>query len=368
MTATFDAIVIGGGLLGSAIGYGLAKKGLKCAILDEGDIAYRAARGNFGLVWVQSKGIGAPPYANWTLRSSELWGGFAAELEETTGIDVSHRRPGGVHICLTEAEFEERAAKMATLAGHQGARFPHQMLDRKEIADMVPGLGPEVVGGSYSPLDGDANPLKLMRAMQRGFTGLGGEIHTDSHAHDITAAAGGNIRVTTRGQTYEAGRVVLAAGLGNRDLAAMAGLEQPVRPVKGQIMVTERVRPFLDMPTTHMRQTNEGTVMVGDSHEEVGFDVRSTPRIGRDIAARARRAFPFLGRARVIRTWAALRVMTPDGLPIYDQSETMPGVFAASCHSGVTLAAAHAEVYAGYVADGKLGDELAPLSAGRFDV
>lgn len=368
MTATFDAIVIGGGLLGSAIGYGLARKGLECVILDEGDIAYRAARGNFGLVWVQSKGIGAPPYADWTLRSSELWAGFAAELKETTGVDVAHRRPGGVHICLTETEFEERAAKMATLAGHQGARFPHRMMDRKELAEMVPGLGPDVVGGSYSPLDGDANPLRLMRAMQRGFTAHGGEVHTDSRAHDIAAAAGDNIRVATRAQVYEAPRVVLAAGLGNRDLATMAGLEQPVRPVKGQILVTERVRPFIDMPTTHMRQTDEGTVMIGDSQEEVGFDVRSTPRVTRNLAGRAYRAFPFLGRARLVRTWAALRVMTPDGLPIYDRSETMPGVFAASCHSGVTLAAAHAEVYAGYVAAGKLGDELAPLSAGRFDV
>jgi hydrogen cyanide synthase HcnC len=368
MSETFDAIVIGGGLMGSAIGYGLAQKGLKCVILDEGDVAYRAARGNFGLVWVQSKGIGAPPYADWTMRSANLWGGFAGELRERTGIDVAHEQPGGIEICLSEQEFEERAAKMATLAGHQGGRFTHEMLDRKQMLDYVPGLGPDVVGGSFTPHDGHANPLRLMRAMQRGFVDLGGEIRTDSHALELAAGGGGNVRVTTRGQTFEAARVVLAAGLGNRDLAPMAGLDQPVRPVKGQIIVTERVRRFLNMPTTNVRQTNEGTVLVGASQEEAGFDLRASVRVSRTIAARSWRAFPFLGRARVIRTWAALRVMTPDGLPIYDRSETMPGVFAASCHSGVTLAAAHAGIYAGYVADGKLGDELAPLSAGRFDV
>ncbi|MBT6095259.1 MAG: FAD-binding oxidoreductase, partial [Rhodospirillaceae bacterium] len=196
---------------------------------------------------------------------------------------------------------------------------------------------------------------------------LGGEICTDSRALSISRDDESYV-VKTKSGEFSTGRVVLAAGLGNRDLASMVDLEQPVRPVKGQIMVSERVQPFLDIPTTHVRQTNEGTVMIGDSHEEVGYDLSSTPRVAREIADRARRSFPFLNRVRIVRTWAALRVMTPDGLPIYDQSETMPGVFSASCHSGVTLAATHAFVYAPYVADGKIGDELAALSARRFDV
>ena len=67
----FDAIVIGGGLVGSAIAYGLAREGLKPALIDEGDVAFRASRGNFGLVWVQSKGLGAPHYQRWTRLSSD---------------------------------------------------------------------------------------------------------------------------------------------------------------------------------------------------------------------------------------------------------------------------------------------------------
>jgi hydrogen cyanide synthase HcnC len=69
----FDAIVIGGGLVDTAIGYGLARAGLAVVLLDEGDIAYRASRGNFGLVWVQTKGRGAPHYQRWTRRSAEEW-------------------------------------------------------------------------------------------------------------------------------------------------------------------------------------------------------------------------------------------------------------------------------------------------------
>ncbi|MBT3658590.1 MAG: FAD-binding oxidoreductase [Rhodospirillaceae bacterium] len=367
MSGAYDAIIIGGGLLGSAIGFGLARQGLGCVILDEGDTAYRAARGNFGLVWVQSKGIGKPVYADWTMGSAELWPGFAQELTERTGIDISYYAPGGIEICLSEAEFDERAQKMASLTGHQNGRFSHQMLDRKAMMERLPGLGPDVVGGSFSPHDGHVGPLFLMRAMQRAFVDLDGVIRTDSRVHAIKRDGDG-FSVETPGGTVTGGKVVLAAGLGNKALAPMVNLDQPVYPLKGQVLVTERMAPFLDMPTTHARQTGEGTILIGSSQEDVGFDLSSGPEVIKRIADRARRCFPVLSKARIVRTWAALRVMTPDGIPIYDQSETMPGAFAASCHSGVTLAATHAMTFAKYVADGHLGSELDGLSAGRFDV
>src|SRR5579875_2139397 len=106
----YDAIVIGGGLVGSAIAYGLVRAGLKTALLDEGDIAYRAARGNFGLVWVQSKGAGMPPYAHWTRRSAELWPQLAQALRDDTDIDPALAQPGGFAFCLSDAEMAQRAA------------------------------------------------------------------------------------------------------------------------------------------------------------------------------------------------------------------------------------------------------------------
>jgi hypothetical protein len=86
-------------------------RGLRTALLDEGDVAYRASRGNFGLVWVQSKGDGAPHYQRWTRRSADEWPALAAELLGQTGITVGHR-PGGVHLCLSEIELEARHAMM----------------------------------------------------------------------------------------------------------------------------------------------------------------------------------------------------------------------------------------------------------------
>src|SRR5438270_13130020 len=168
----FDAIVIGGGLVGAAIGYGLVRDGLRVAIVDEGDIAFRASRGNFGLVWVQSKGLGAPHYQRWTRLSAEEWPALAAELGERTGISVGLEQPGGLQLCLGEAEFEKRRAMMEQMrreAGNFG--FEYRMLDRNELAEMLPGLGPAVVGGSWTRYDGHAGSLALFHALHKGFVG-----------------------------------------------------------------------------------------------------------------------------------------------------------------------------------------------------
>ena len=109
---TSDVIVAGGGLVGSAVAYGLARRGLTVTVLDEGDVAFRASRGNFGLVWVQSKGVGVPEYQRWTRLSSETWTDFARELESETGVDTGHERPGGVTLCLSEAELDVCRANM----------------------------------------------------------------------------------------------------------------------------------------------------------------------------------------------------------------------------------------------------------------
>src|ERR1700737_2447721 len=136
----YDAIVIGGGLVGSAIAYGLARAGQKAALLDEGDVAFRASRGNFGLVWVQSKGDGAPHYQRWTRQSADEWPALAEELATKTGIAVGHHRPGGLHLCLDEAELEARRAmmeRMRTQSGNFG--FDSPMLNHREPPALSPG-------------------------------------------------------------------------------------------------------------------------------------------------------------------------------------------------------------------------------------
>ena len=362
----FDALVIGGGLVGAAIAWGLARTGAETALIDEGDVAFRAARGNFGLVWVQSKGDNRPEYAHWTRRSAELWPDLARALAAETGIDVALAQPGGLHFCLSEAEMAERG-QMITRMHNQSGGIGAKLLDRSELKDMVPGLGPEVRGAAFSPVDGHASPLHLLRAFHAGLIGRGGR-YLPGRPVDRIEPAPGSFAVYSGTERFVAPKLVVAAGLGSRHLAPMAGLDMPVDPLRGQIMVTERLKRFLDLPTVFVRQTTEGSVLVGDSHEDVGFDNGTTPAVMQDIARRSVATFPALADAQIVRVWGALRVMTPDGFPIYEQSARYPGAFAATCHSGVTLAGAHALALTPAIAAGALPSSLDSFMSGRFHV
>lgn len=364
----FDAIVIGGGLVGAAIGYGLARAGRKVALLDEGDIAYRASRGNFGLVWVQSKGLGAPHYQRWTRASAREWPQLAAELEECTGVALGLEQNGGLQLCLNAEELDRRQGMMEQMrreAGNFG--FDYRMLEHRELAAMLPGIGPSVAGASWTPYDGHVNSLALFLALHKAFAGRGGAYLPNCRVAAAIAAPH-DFRIDAGGEALGAPVVVLAAGLGNAALAPLFGLSAPVRPQRGQILVTERTTRAWPMPLGSIRQTPEGSILLGSSEEEVGFDAGQNPAVMQRIAQRAVQSFPWIAELQIVRAWAALRVMPPDGLPIYDQSERCPGAFTANCHSGVTLAGAHANLFASMVAEGALDPMLAPFSAKRFDV
>ncbi|WP_422000496.1 NAD(P)/FAD-dependent oxidoreductase [Reyranella sp.] len=365
----FDVAVVGGGLVGVATAWGLAREGCRVVVLDEGDRAVRASRGNFALVWVQSKGLGLAPYAGWTIRSSNAWAGFAAMLKDETGLDVCFQRPGGFHLALSERELEVRANTLRRLHNQPGiVDYRTEILDRAQVAKMLPDIGREVVGGSFCPLDGHVNSLRLFRALHTALRARG-VTYLPSHRVEAIARDGGEFRLTTPHREIRAGRVALAAGNANMRLAPMVGLECPMRPERGQIVVTERLRPFLNHPVVTLRQTDEGTVMVGDSKEESTDPSGLTLGVSATEAERAVRMFPLLGSANVVRTWSAIRVMTQDGFPIYDESESHPGAFTVCCHSGVTLAANHALAIAPMIARGALDKSLvAPFSARRFHV
>lgn len=364
MAETCDAIVVGGGMVGAASAFGLQRLGLKTVMLDEGDVAFRAARGNFGLVWVQSKGVEFPAYARWTESSASRWQKLSDEIEAATGVKTGYSRPGGYDLCLSEEELAAREAKYQRLAQHSNS-FRYEMLGPEELRARLPGLGPDVVGGGYSPNDGHASPLYLLRGLHAAFAASGGKIEMSAGVSGISNNDG-VFSVVTAKTVFEAPKLVLAAGLGVRELAPMVGLEIPVEPLRGQIMVTERLQPFLEHPTATVRQTVEGSVLLGDSHEDVGFDSGTSAAVMQEIATNAVRKFPILKRAQVVRTWGALRVMTPDGSPIYAQSPSQPGAFAAVCHSGVTLAASHVYAWAETVRDGVLSPDLTAMGPQRF--
>lgn len=363
---TSDVIVIGGGLVGSALAYGLARQGAGVLLLDEGDVALRASRGNFGLVWVQGKGYLYADYARWSLGSSRLWPQLRDMLREETAIDVELNQSGGYHICLDEEELEARRDRLQWLQDEIGAdAYPFQMLSAEDARADLPGLGPEVAGVSYSPMDGHCNPLKLLHALHTANRLRGVDYRPNTPAQTISHQAGVFTVETPKG-SVQAPRLVIAAGLANAALSGQVGMHVPVRPNKGQVLITERLTPLLRCATNYVRQTDEGTIQIGDSMEEAGYDDRVRISVSAEIAARAIRCFPELRNVRLVRTWSALRIMTPDGFPIYQESDRCPGAFAISCHSGVTLAAQHSLAVAPWVLGGEMPPCLSSFPATRF--
>lgn len=361
----FDFAVVGAGLVGSAIAMGLAEAGRRTVLLDAGEDTLHASGGNFGLVWVQGKGAGASPYAVWTRRSTDGWPEFAASLQDATGIDVSYVRTGGLSLCLDEAELEARATIVKRMHNQPAPGASEtEALDGTALRRLVPAVGPTVAGATFCPHDGHVNPLLLLRALQLAFTRASGVVRRGAAVERIQATDG--FRLATAAGTIVAERLVLAAGHGNAALAPLVGLDAPVRPQRGQILVTERVPELCPYACHHFRQTADGTVMLGDTKEDVGFDRSTTQEAAAALARRAVTSFPVLASTRVVRQWAALRVLSPDGLPIYAQSRHHPGAFLATCHSGVTLAAAHAGPFAQALASGGLPDGLDSFGPDRF--
>jgi glycine/D-amino acid oxidase-like deaminating enzyme len=365
-----DVIVIGAGTVGAAIAFGLAQRGQRVLVLDGDDGDYRAARANFGLVWLQGKGMNMPAYQIWTRRSVDLWPEFNNQLTSLTATDLQYENNGGLAFCLGEEGLEKRRQYLNTLQEQRGGNEPgFEMLDRTALEKLIPRVrfGPEVSGASLGLHDGHANPLKLLAALHSGITKIGGALRHCSRVAEITSGSQG-FTVNTQEERFSAPRVVIAAGLGSAALAAQVGLHVPLRPQRGQVLVTERIAPLLPLPASGLRQTREGTIMIGATQEEVGFDTSTTGHAASLLSRKTAQLVPAFADLTLVRQWAGLRVMTPDSYPIYAQSPLHPGAFVTLCHSGVTLAAVHASIIAEAIIAGELPSTLTPFHHRRFDV
>lgn len=371
MHEDFDFIVAGAGMVGSAIAYGLAGACQRVLLLDGEDGDYRAAKANFGLVWVSGKGYGNPHYQRLSYQAGRLWPAFARDLEQESGIAVQYENRGGLNFCLGQAQFEERSQAMRQWAAHTpDLALGVEMLDRAALQRRFPAVrfGSDVTGACFGSHDGHVNPLRLLAALQAAFLKRGGVLKSRHPVERIEAPAGGGFTVRSGAARFAARHVVIAAGLGSSKLGPMVGLDAPVRPQRGQLLVTERLAPLLPVPASGIRQTGDGTVMLGVTQENVGYDVTTTAEAAVRISRNAMRVLPDLAGARLVRQWACLRVMTPDGCPVYAGSASHYGAWTALCHSGVTLASFHAGPLARALAGGALPSFLDPLHYERFHV
>ena len=371
-----DTIIIGAGTVGAAIGYGLALLGRRVLVLDGADTDFRAARANFGLVWVQGKGKGAPAYQRLTRQSSDLWPGFLDGLRDHAGgMRIDFERRGGLAFCLGDKEFEQRKSLIALLEHERLAddlttgTGETQMIGRADLQGLLPDLplGDRVSGASFCASDGHVNPLQLLAALHAAIRHLGGQIRHGQPVQTIRPENGG-FAVQTPDGIWRGAQVVIAAGIASGALGRQVGLDVPIRAQRGQILVTQRAAPLLPLPCSGLRQTAEGTIMIGATKEEVGADVSATIRASAWLARKTLEISPALARLQLVRHWSGLRIMSPDGNPVYAQSAECPGAFVTTCHSGVTLAAVHAARLAPHIAAGALPAAFDPFHHRRFDV
>ena len=362
-----DVLVVGAGAVGAALAYGIAKQKKRVIVLDGTDQDLRAARANFGLVWVQGKGADDEHYGLLSRQSADLWPDFQRELAYTAETQMDYSRPGGLIYCLGEGEYAALETLNKRIHNRRG-ELEAEMVERKHLERMLPAvnLGQEVVGASYSKFDGHVNPLLLLAALHRAIVALGGQLMFRSPVVSIRPVSGGFAVLGSAGEFY-AQRVIVAAGLSTPSLTEPLGLKMPLLSDRGQLLVTERLVPILPLPGSGLRQTADGTVMIGATKEQTS-DRGVTVTSGKKLADRATRIIPALASVRLVRQWSGFRIMPPDGSPIYAQSQIHPGLFAIACHSGVTLAAMHAEKVAPAILEGRLSQDFPTFCNGRFDV
>lgn len=367
-TDMHDIAIIGGGLVGASVALGLARLGQRVLMLDGADLALRASRANFALVWVQGKGRGTPAYARWSLRAAQAWPEFARALQQDCGLDLALRQPGGFSFALGPAEVGRLLSDQQQIdAETGGTAAPWQWLDAAALRRQMPQIGPAVAGAVFSPADGHVNALRLFHGLHRALARRG----VDYRAHHPVAQIeprGGGFDLAGPWGRLAVPRVVIAAGVGSDLLAAQVGIPVPLRRSRGQVLVTQKTAPFLAHVSATLRQTDEGSVLIGDSDEADSAELLVPPDVAAVMASRAVQVFPHLARLNVLRSWSGFRVKTRDGLPVYQQSTAWPGAFAVLCHSGVTLAPLHAGLVAEQIAAGGFGAGLAPFGTERFGV
>lgn len=361
-----DITIIGGGIVGLSTALGLLQAGRRVTVFDGADIDFRASQGNFGLVWLQGKGAEFAPYARWTRDAVTAWPQFAEQLQDLTGDDVALDQTGGFEFFTDPTEFADFATALGQQQAVLGDRFTHEIICGDDLRRSYPEIGPDVVGASFCALDGHVNPLRLLRALRNAVVSSGGRLVTDVQVSDI-AATGGSFDLTFQdGARLGAERVVLCAGLGNALLAEKLGFVTHIRPQRGELLITEKLADRLPFLSSTIRQVDEGGVQIGGTKADAGPDDSETLDVMVGLARHAVKVLPALAGVRVVRAWGALRVMSPDGYPVYARSPRHPGAYLVTCHSGVTLAPLHASVLADWIDGTSHTPDLEAFDENRF--
>ncbi len=375
-----DVVIAGGGVIGASVAFHLTRLGLRPVVCERGDLAAGSSGACDGLVFLQSKRPGL--HLRLALESQRRIEALRAALP----FGFEYERRGGLVVICDEAEH---AAMRQYVCAQRDSGLDVCLVDGREARRLEPALGPEVQAAACSPLDGQVNPMRLTLALAAGARLAGARIMTGTEVTGLERQAGAVCAVSTSRGEIRTRTLILAAGADTPRLAALAGLDLPIRPRRGQLLVTEPLRPVLgrclisahyiavkydpslasrEGRSVSMEQTARGNLLLGSTREFVGYDRATTVDGMQSIAAGCRRLVPALEGVRVIRAFAGLRPWTPDGLPLLGPVPGVPGLVIAAGHEGdgIALSAVTGALIAEQIASGRPHIDLEAFSPARF--
>ena len=337
MPSTHDVIVIGGGAVGAACARELAVAGRSVVVLEPGGDFGQAWRAAAGMLAPQIEANGADPMLKLGIAARDHYLPLAASLQESTGIDVGLWLEGIARVAGDTGEAGELRSKVAS---QQEEGHTADWLEPPEVRRRWPWLG-ATAGALWSEHDGALDPAQLVHALLTDARRHGAEVvgdrvaaleHTGGRISGVSGAAG----------RYAARDVVVAAGAWSGQIHGLPRTI-PVQPVRGQ-MAALPWPPGIGRAIVYHKDcyllARGNEAILGSTMEYVGFQPEVTPDGIARIFAATVALCPGLVRGKLRRTWAGLRPVTPDGLPIIGAEPRLPGLWYATGHgrNGILLA------------------------------
>lgn len=394
MSRASDVVVVGGGVIGCAVAYYAAKGGLRVTLVDQPKRG-RATSASAGGLWPlgESVGLGCgvifykaqlasgardagngpeqlpKTFLDFAIASNAMFPGLADELRELGGLDFEYERTSLLFLMYDEGD--ETFAK-PLLENCPCGRSLIERLSPEDVARAEPHVTRAIRGALRFNGDDQVNPYKLADAMREGARRLGAKVITHTEVTGIRVVDGRVVGVDTKAGTIPCNVVVNAAGAWAAEVGRMAGVDVPVRPVRGQIVCTETLPKVLSacLSTSdcYLAQKHHGEVIVGSTTEEVGFDAGVTADAIANLSRGAVRAVPMLEHVTLKRVWSGLRPGSPDELPILGPVEEVAGYLNACGHfrTGILNAPLTGLVLADLASDRESSYPIEPFLASRF--
>jgi glycine oxidase len=337
VSRTRDVVVIGGGAVGAACARELAISGRRVLVLEPGGETGQAWRAAAGMLAPQIEAEGSDPLLRFAVAAREHYAALAASLRESTGVDIGLWQEGIARVAADRQEAEELRTKVTS---QQQEGYIAAWLETGEVQARWPWLGP-TAGALWSERDGALDPVLLVQALLEDLRRLGGVV-LQERVTAIEQAAGRISAVVTDKGTHATLDVIVAAGAWSGQLGGLPRII-PVLPIRGQMAALPWPAGVGRAIVYHrdsylLARGNEA--ILGSTMEQVGFNPQVTPEGVARIFAASIALCPGLTRAKVRRTWAGLRPVTPDGLPIIGPEPRLPGLWYATGHgrNGILLA------------------------------